>query len=406
MSDIICASCGIKNPAGTPKCRCGRVLPPPTVPPPTPLGTPTPPDKLIPKTEIRRINPGQPQPQAPAEGFSLPKAGRSEQSYTPVNTPLPKRDGTPTPARVTPGSRSFMSGGADYFFKSVAAILFLALLAVVLGFALFQRFFASKPQLVVPRLAEQYLNALSQNDFMTAYAMLSPQAQAQSSIDEFRQLRDTTPWTWSNIEIKTTEPDAMLVQYDLALQGRPPQKDYLLFVKQGERWVRPYTWGLVRKAELAFDRGDADMAALVSQAATTVDPRDPMARGYLCEALYYRKLADAAERECRTAVELASKYPSKLTPKSLYHLHAILGDTYKNSLKRYDQAIQEYALMLDFPSLSADDQCELLLARADTFVQMSRPNDVKVDLVKAEGVCAKPEDRAFIAKKRAELEAR
>src|SRR5262249_5219889 len=151
------------------------------------------------------------------------------------------------------------------------------------------------------------------------------------------------------------------------------------------------------------DRGDPDMAMLLAQAAVSVDPRDPMARGYLCEAFYYRKVPLSAQKECETALQLIQKYPSKLSLKSLYHLHAILGDTYKNNLRVFDRAADEYSLMLKFPALSAEDQCQLLLARADTYAQMGRAQESMNDLTSAAGLCAKPEDQQFIQKKQAEL---
>jgi hypothetical protein len=407
----ICPSCGLTVQPGAVKCRCGRTFaaePPPA----TPLGPPAAPDAMIPKTVIRKATPGPagavPPVPGPAEGFSLPQAGRNEQIFTPSTpTPLPGRMPQPTqPPRTVPGARRLFPGGAAYFFKSVAALLFLVGLAGGAGYLYLQRQHMKRPDVVVPILAQRYLQALSQSDFATAYEMFSPQAKAQSSIDDFRQLRDTTPWTWSNISIVSIEPDAVTLQYDLALEGRAPQKDYLLFVLEGESWVRPYNWGLIKKTEQAFDRGDPDMAMLLSQAAVSVNPRDPMARGYLCEAGYYRKLAAAAQKECEAALELAKKYPSKLTPKSLYHLHAILGDTYKNAVRRPDLALEQYALMLQFPNLSVEDQCELLLARTDAFLQLSRPQDASNDLSRASGLCAKPEDQEFIARKRAELSAR
>ncbi len=358
---------------------------------------------MIPKTVIRRLNP-QPPPQVPAPGEipGLPQAGRSEQAYGLNPTPFPTRQPTQAP-RTVPGKGGLMPNGPIYFIKSVVAILFI--LALIGGGVLFalQRRAAMRPEAIVTGLAQQYLTSLSNGDYAAAYAMLSQSAQAQSSLDEFRELRDTTPWTWSSISVASVEPDAVMIQYDLSLAGGPPQKDYLLFVQEAGRWVRPYTWGLLKKIEGAFERGDPDMAMLLAQAAVSVDSRDPMARGYLCEAFYYRKVPQSAQKECEEALALIQKYPSKLSLKSLYHLHAILGDTYKNSLRAYDRAADEYSLMLKFPALSAEDQCELLLARADTFSLMGRAPQALSDLAGAAAVCAKPEDQQFIQKRQAEL---
>ncbi len=401
MTEESCPSCGKTNPPGTPKCQCGRAL----VHEPNadkPIEPAPPPDAMIPRTEIRRVAPKEPppeKPQPPAQGMSLPQAGHSQQEFTASNpTPLPAAPPT-EPPRTTTSARRRMSLAKS----GLSAVVLLALGAAGAWF-LNQRRAAQRPEVVVPKLAEQYLTALSQNDFATAYGMLSAAAQAQSSLDEFRQLRGTEPWTWSNISIASREPDAVLISYDLSLSGARAKKDYLLFVLQPNgQWVRPYNWGLLKKIESAFDRSDPDMAMILAQAAVNVDARDPMARGYLCEALYYRKLPDQAAKECEEALILASKYPSSLTPKSLYHLYAILGDTYANSLKLYDKAADDYGRMLRFPELSADDQCQLLLARADSFSKSSNPQGELADLTSAAAVCNKQEDQQFIARRRAEL---
>jgi hypothetical protein len=136
-----------------------------------------------------------------------------------------------------------------------------------------------------------------------------------------------------------------------------------------------------------------------------IDPRDPMARGYLCEAVFYRKVAVETERECSFALQLSKVYPSKLSLKSLYHLHAILGDTYKNALRKYPEAVAEYDALLAFPDLAPADQCDLLLARADTRIAMAAGSEAAADLKAAAGACVKPADLDYIRKRQAALPA-
>ena len=106
------------------------------------------------------------------------------------------------------------------------------------------------------------------------------------------------------------------------------------------------------------------------------------------------------ERECSAALQLSQIYPSKLSLKSLYHLHAILGDTYKNALRKYPEAVAQYDVLLAFPDLAPADQCDLLLARADTRIAMGQNTEAAADLQTAAGVCTKPEDLGYIRKKR------
>jgi tetratricopeptide (TPR) repeat protein len=169
--------------------------------------------------------------------------------------------------------------------------------------------------------------------------------------------------------------------------------------------VRPYNWTLMRQVEEAFDKGDADKGMLLAQSAAAINPRDPMAWGYLCEAAYYRKLPADTEVRCVRALELARTYPSNLSLKSLYHLHAILADTYYHALRSPDRALEQYAEMLGFPGISPADQCQILLARSQAYVSISRPGEALADLERGSQLCVSPADRAFIQRMRDSLHA-
>ena len=276
--------------------------------------------------------------------------------------------------------------------------LVLAAAAAVLIYANHHR-----PEKELPRAAAQYLDALSRQDFAGAYAMLSKAARTYCTLEEFTNLREATAWTWSDPRIARLEPEAAVVQYRLAVAGRPPGDDFLIFLREDGRWVRPFNWNLLQRAETAFERNDPDMALILSQEAVRIDPRDPMARGYLCEAVYYRKVPAETEKECSLALRLSETYPSKLTLKSLYHLHAILGDTYKNSLGKYAEAVGQYDAMLKFPDLGPADRCDLLLARADTRLAMGRAADTGPDLAEAASLCTKPADFEYIRRRTEQL---
>jgi hypothetical protein len=161
----------------------------------------------------------------------------------------------------------------------------------------------------------------------------------------------------------------------------------------------------MQKVEEAFDKNNADMGLVLAQAAATVNPRDPMARGYLCEAAYYRKAPEDTERQCLAAIDLSRVYPSNLSLKSLYHLHAILADTYKNALQKPDAALDQFAQMLAFPSISPADQCEILLARSEAYIALSRPGEALADANRAGQLCTAKKDLAYIDELRRKLNA-
>jgi hypothetical protein len=262
-----------------------------------------------------------------------------------------------------------------------------------------------KPEVFVPKLAARYLEALRTRDYADAYGLFSDAAKSAVTLDEFRASRDRAAWTWSGLRVEYREPDVMLFGYDLKADGAPPRRDHILFTREGERWTRPYDWTLLRRAEEAFAGNDADKGLFLAQAAASVDPRDPMAWSYLCEAAYYRKLPADAELRCARALDLARTYPSNLSLKSLYHLHALLADTYQHALRSPNRALEQYAEMLGFPDISPADQCRILLARASAYASISRPGEALADLERGSQLCVDPTDHAFIKKMRDSIRA-
>ncbi len=252
------------------------------------------------------------------------------------------------------------------------------------------------PEKMLRQAAAQYLDALQRQDFQAAYELLSQESKSQCSLEEFQAQRQAPPWSWSDVQVLRLEPANALVQYRLAIPGQAPSEDFLFFAQEGGRWVRPYNWTLLKKAEAAFDQNTPELALILSQAATRINPRDPMAQGYLCEAIYYRRAPLETEQACAAALELSRTTPSKLSPQSLYHLHAILADTRKNALSKYAEALEEYDALLAFEGLSAQDRCSILLARTDALLSLHREPQAQHDLSEASKLCVKPEDLDYI----------
>ena len=400
----VCGKCGFKNSVAKNYCdHCGTAMallaPSAQAPQGGPAQGPAPTEQReIPQTVIRRIpasGAGAP-PQPPVPQFNLPAAGRM--AGGPPQAIDPNSVYAPGPATFNPASMTVMRRK-----DRKQNILFFIILAVVGALAWRQLDIYLKPENAVPRLAARYLDALSRYDSPAAYEMLSRDSKASCTEEEFKALRDPTPWTWSDLTLAGVETDVAVIKYQIKIEGKPPQEDFLFFLKEQGAWVRPFNWNLLKKAEEAIAQSNHDMALLVAQSAVRINPRDPMARGYLCEAVFYRKVPAETERECALALRLSQTYPSKLSLKSLYHLHAILGDTYKNSLRKFPEALEQYNAMLAFPALGQDDQCDILLARADTEAAMGKPAEAAADLSAAERICQKPEDVDFIRQRRTEL---
>jgi hypothetical protein len=386
----VCGSCGFQNSVAKNYCdKCGTSISElggAVAPPPPAAGPGSGSD--IPQTEIRRVSPPPSGPGLPqAKGFAKPSA----QPYASADPWGAVEEAAPLPAPPKPKFQKLRA-----LVNGLAAVAGMALC----GFAIWNWYESRKPEVLVPRLAAQYLDALQRRDYAAAYAMFSDAARKNATLEEFSASRGSEVWTWANLEIKHQEPGAFLLRYDLNVQGQQSRADHVLFVKEGDRWVRPYNWTLMKKVEEAFEKGAPDNGLLLAQVAASINPRDPMARGYLCEAAYYRKAPQEAVRQCLDALRLAQVYPSNLSLKSIYHLHAILADTFKNAMRDPAAALDQYAQMMAFPDISPADQCEILLSRAQAYYDLGRPGESAADLDRAEQLCVKKPDLEFIARLR------
>ena len=367
-----------RSPTG-PQPAPGASLPPalpPTVPPARPPGAVAP--------------PGSPHGPAGGPSGALPHAGRGDDAFKQSSAGWEfKHPEAPPPPPPPPKAWAFVRTALS------AMLSTLAVAGVVGGLVWFQQ--SKQPEIGAARVAREYLDALKQRDWEAAYNLFSTEARRACTLTEFAQSRGLTSWEWSGLRIEHKEPGAMLFSYDLKVEGAAPRRDHVLFVQEaGRGWVRPYTWTIMNKVEEAFDKGDADSGLLLARQAALINPLDPMARGYLCEAAYYRKSAEDTVDQCAAALALARIYPSNLSLKSLYHLHAILADTYKNALSKPERALDQYGQMLAFPNISPEDQCEILLARAEAYASMSRPGEALADLDRSGQLCAKPDDQSYI----------
>lgn len=380
----VCGACGFQNSVAKNYCdKCGTsVAELGGVPPPAPSSAAS----DIPQTAIRKSSPLAP------DAAGLPAAkGFSAEPYASADpwsaVAPPQAPPEPPPPRWTK-------------LRKLVNVLAAVGGMLATGLAIWHWYESRKPENLVPRLAARYLESLRLGDYEAAYAMFSEAARKNVTLEELRASRDATQWTWGGLDIRHQEPGAVLLSYDLNVAGSQTRTDHLLFVQEGDRWVRPYNWTLMKKVEEAFEKGSPDIGLLLAQAAAVVNPRDPMARGYLCEAAYYRKAPAETVKQCLDALRLAQVYPSNLSLKSLYHLHAILADTYKNALKQPADALDQYALMLSFPDISPADQCEILLARSEAYYQLGRPGESAADLDRAEQLCVKRADHEYIARLR------
>ena len=300
----VCGGCGFQNSLAKNYCdKCGNPISElaPVIAPPPATAVPGAPKAEIPATVLKNI-PKSPEKKAPspallpaaklkavepgaAMGPSAPLPAAGRQAPDPFAAPAVSGDlwaaAPPTQADAVHRTPRWI---ATLRRALTAGFVTFAVIAALIGAWYVSE--NSKPENAVQQAAVRYLDALRMRDFNAAYGQFSESARKYCTLEEFVATRDTSTWTWSNLRVEHAEPGAMLLAYDLNVQGTEKRVDRVLFVEENRKWVRPYSWALMQKVEESFDKNNADMGLVLAQAAATVNPRDPMARGYLCEAAY------------------------------------------------------------------------------------------------------------------------
>lgn len=361
-------------------------------------------DLSLPHTVVGRAVPKGPEPAPKARGPQPPK--REEKAAPPPDRAPEKAKPKPAPAAGIDGVRKVerLAQAKDLAGSPMAAKLSTALAVVLLvsggGLWLARRHHLQKSEVQVPITARRYLTAMKSGDFSAAYGMLSEASKRSATIDELKKAREGLSWDFSDVALLSVDGDLAFARYRLKVDAREPEENYLVFRRENGAWRRAFSWNLLRDAEASLERGDATGALAASSAAQGVNARDPLARVLACEALY--ALRDAAragevEKECRAAIESAERYPRALAPDAaaLNHVRAVLGDTLKNTLRRYREAADQFTAVLAFGKATASEQCELLLGRGECSLALQDFASAARDFTKATGVCEKPPDADY-----------
>ncbi|MBI4375779.1 MAG: zinc ribbon domain-containing protein [Elusimicrobia bacterium] len=236
---------------------------------------------------------------------------------------LPAQPGRRPPVSSTRTTRRHLQddgGLASTFLRNTGLLLIVAGVGFITWYLWNEHRRSSDPAIVVPGLAERYLGALNQQNYASAYEMLSDTAKAYCNPYEFAQLHQPAA-TWAALTLSRLEPDAAFVELEVRT-GRKVRREHLAFVYERRRWAVAHNGKSLRRAQHALAGRDSDMALLEAQAAVEINPRDPLGRALLCEASLLRNL-DQGRRECQVALELARDYPSNISPRSLDRLRAL-----------------------------------------------------------------------------------
>lgn len=371
-------------------------------PPPSKASSPPPSGLSIPHTVIGRVGAPPPAAKKPAEA-TPPPSKPSQAAPPPAAKPsAPAAKPAPAPPAPAGGARKVaalpsMTKSISQYGAKLSTAAALVLLLVGGGMWAARKRHLGRPEVQAPSTARRYLNAVKAGDFVTAYAMLTEASRRACPLETFKTIRGGGSWEFSDVAFVAVDRDLAFIRYRLREAGRDAEEDHLVFQREGGVWRRAFTWSLLRDAEEALERGNAEEALRVAKQAREVNPRDPAPQAYVCQALHGLRDPRRGEelvRECRIVLELADAYPApvSLPPAELYHARAILGDTFKNVLQNHRAAIDQYTAMLLFPRIPLPDQCEVLLGRAESWLALKGAENAVKDLERAAGLCARPAD--------------
>jgi hypothetical protein len=377
-------------------CRAQMAAPLPVVPPAAPAQKPPAPARQLemesiqdtvaeretapwnPATEPRGAQPGQPPgKQPPAHS---PKSDRAYSPFMADSSRLKRDVPIKMPAQPPISKLKKLAGPA------VIAGMLCALLGI-----LYLIVAPSLPRLRLMMTAKSYLADISEGRYDKAYDLLSDNSKNACSREDY--IKNSTdyyskapPWQFKDIEVLSMNKDAATIRYKLKEGEADWKDDYISFVREHNRWARPYIWIFFHPIDDAIKRQDYPQALFLAQKLYLTDPVDPRSSGYLCSAEFFMRLYDKSVESCKRTIDNAAAYPVGYASDDLFWFHLSYADSLRY-LQRDLVAIQEYDKLMKWPALTPQEQCPIFLNQADSYVNTSDYDHALRDLMSAEGVC-------------------
>ena len=313
-------------------------------------------------------------PQAPAPG----KQPIGTSVLTPDSSRLPGQAGLP---------RSMQPSLAKKFLGPAITLL---LVSVLLGI-LYMIVAPSLPRLRLVMTAKSYLTYISEHKFEKAYELLSSNSKAGCTMDDYvKNSKDyyakVPAWQFKDVEVFTLDKDAAMIRYQLKDGDQPWKSDYISFVRENNRWARPYIWVLFQPIEDALKQQDFPHALFLAQKLYLTDPVDPRTSGYLCVSEFFMGLYEKSADSCKRTLEAAVSYPTGYTREELFWFNMHYADSLRY-LQRDREALAEYDKLLKWPGLASAELCSLYLNSADSSVNLKDYDRTLHDIMKADGLC-------------------
>ena len=315
--------------------------------------------------------PAQPAPHMPSD-----KSGRSV--LTPDSARLPGQAPLPKPLNQS-------------LLKKLSGTLVTLLLLGVLGAILYMIAAPSLPRLRLVMTAKSYLSYISEGKFEKAYGLLSTNSRAACSLEEYMKnssdyYTKAPKWQFKDVEVFAMSGDSAMIRYMLKEGNAEWKQDFISFVRENNRWTRPYIWVLFQPIDDALKRHDFPQALFLAQKLYLTDPIDPRTSGYLCVTEFFMGLHEKSADSCKRAIENASVYPVGYTNEELFQLNSHYADSLR-FLQRDRVALQEYDKLLKWPGLTQEQLCPVRLNRADSYVYLKEYDRALRELMEASSLC-------------------
>ncbi|MCM2266974.1 MAG: zinc ribbon domain-containing protein [Elusimicrobiales bacterium] len=417
-----CGECGFANAVEKNYCGgCGALLA--LTPPPRDAAPPPPPQaeqpKAPPKLEMESI---QDTVSDKSQSFHRHNDEQKKQAEAPKPAPKPpaKQEAAARPSASPSGSSPFMADSSRLMrevplpkpvksglIRRFSGPVVTVLLTLVLLVIIYMIMAPSLPRLRLIMTAKSYLTAISEARFEKAYDLLSTNSKAACTLEEYvKYSRDyyakAPAWQFRNVQVFTMDKNAAMIRYELKEGEAEWKNDYISFVREHNRWTRPYIWIMFPPIDDAIKRQDFPQALFLAQKLYLTDPIDPRSSGFLCSTEFFMGIYDKAVESCRRVIDGAETYPVGYTSEELYWFNLSYADSLRY-LQRDRVALQEYEKLMKWPGLTAKEQCPLYLNRADSYVALQDYNRALQDVMSADGVCFEAQSRDEAKKRLAYL---
>ncbi len=414
----LCAACGFANSVEKNYCdQCGSIMILAAPKPEQPAAAPVQAQPPVPQAP-EPVLPPAPAPEKKTFKLEMESiqdtVSEKEQSFRgrmpPAPAPAPGQPPTLRPGKppFTPATQPLYVrkpgiAAAQTFFKKFSGAILTGLLLLVLLAILYLIAAPYLPRLRLLMTAKAYLSDISQGKYEKAYSLLSSNSKSACSLEEYKKNSEdyyskAPAWQFKDVQVFAMSKDAAMLRYQLKEGTAPWKSDYISFVREHDRWTRPYIWVFFQPIQEALKKQDFPQALFLSQKLFLTDPIDPRSSGYLCTSEFYMGLFEKSVESCKRTVDSAATYPVGYSNEELFWYNLCYTDSLRY-LQRDRAALQEYEKLLKWPGLTAKEQCPLYLNRADSYIALKDYDNALQDVMKADAICTESPNREE-AKKR------